>query len=178
MHTELNREKLKKLVHYICVKVDDPANLGAIKLNKILWFSDVLAYMNWGTPITGESYIKRQFGPVPAHILSVLEDLQADGTLFIRDVEYYGRSKKEFMPLNDVDYSDLSEDELKLVDSLVGQICNSHTATSISDFSHNAIWEMASIGEEIPYNTMFVARLGEVDESDMEWAAHELESAA
>lgn len=126
-----------------------PANLGAIKLNKILWFSDVLSFMNWGSSITDERYIKRQFGPVPAHILSVLDDLQTDGTLVVKDVNYYGHTKKEYMPVQNIDYSSLTQDELSLVDSIINQICNGHTATSISDFSHNTIWEMALIGEEI-----------------------------
>lgn len=42
-----NAEKFKALVHYICWKVEDPRQLGATKLNKILWFSDVLTYLNF-----------------------------------------------------------------------------------------------------------------------------------
>lgn len=42
-----NAEKFKALVHYICWKVEDPRQLGATKLNNILWFSDVLTYLNF-----------------------------------------------------------------------------------------------------------------------------------
>lgn len=178
MNYELNRDKLKTLVHYICDRVDDPASLGAIKLNKILWFTDVLAYMNWAEPVTGEQYIKRQFGPVPAHILSVLEELQGDGKLVVREANYYGYKKKEYMPIEEMDYSCFSEKEKRLIDSVISQICDGHTATSISNFSHTSIWEMALIGEEIPYNTMFVAPLGEIDENDMDWALQEVQSIA
>ena len=178
MAIEFNREKFRTLVHYVCDKVDDPSNLGATKLNKILWFSDVLAYLNWAEPITGESYIKRQFGPVPAHILSVLEELEKDRLLVVRDVSYYGRTKREYMAIDDMDYSVFSEKEQRLVDDVINHISNEHTVTSISDFSHNSVWEMAGIGEDIPYNTMFVAKLGEVDERDMEWAVHEVEAIA
>ena len=41
---------------------DDPA-FGDVKLNKLLFFSDFLAYTNLGQPITGAEYQKLDFGP-------------------------------------------------------------------------------------------------------------------
>ena len=41
---------------------DDPA-FGDVKLNKLLFFSDFLAYTNLGHPTTGAEYQKLDFGP-------------------------------------------------------------------------------------------------------------------
>ena len=38
----LNWDKFKSAIHYVCYKADDPSVLGAIKLNKVLWYSDAI----------------------------------------------------------------------------------------------------------------------------------------
>ena len=72
----LDWAKFKSAVHYICDKASsDPSVLGAIKLNKVLWYSDVINYLITGKPITGETYIKRQHGPVPKDIIRAIDEL-------------------------------------------------------------------------------------------------------
>jgi len=53
----LDQRKLKALIHYICYQCHDPSVLGATKLNKILWYSDVIAFARAGASITGETYV-------------------------------------------------------------------------------------------------------------------------
>ena len=175
---EFNRDKLKALIHYVCDKVDDPFQLGAIKLNKILWLSDILAYLVIAEPITGERYIKRQYGPVPSHILVALKELQAEGLIKIKDVEFHGFKKKEFLALESADATSFNTYELDIINDVIDDVCNNHTAKSISDFSHNDLWEMAMIGEEIPYEATFAVKMGELNESDIEWARGVLDKAA
>ena len=38
----------------------------------------------------------------------------------------------------------------------------------ISEETHNEIWEIAAIGEEIPLYTIYAANLGEINEIDIE----------
>ena len=65
----MDREKFRSLVHYVCWRcADDPAKLGRVKLNKILWLTDFTSYYETGKPMTGARYVKRQFGPVPSAI--------------------------------------------------------------------------------------------------------------
>lgn len=165
-----DREKFKSLVHYVCSRVDNPSQLGATKLNKVLWFSDLLTYLNINAPVTGARYVKRQFGPVPAAIVPIIEELRAEGALAVRDVEYFGKPKREFFALTVPDISAFSSKEISIIDSVIGAICEKHTATSISELTHNASWEMAEIGEDLPFFTVFSARIGEIDESDIAWA--------
>ncbi len=80
-------QKFRDLVHYVCWKCEDPSQLGATKLNKIAWFADVYAYRRDGVSMTGESYVKRQFGPVPRSILPTLALLQREGKLVVRDTQ-------------------------------------------------------------------------------------------
>ncbi len=166
----LDRNKLKALVHYICFQYHDPSVLGATKLNKILWYSDVIAYATTGASITGETYTKQQFGPVPRHILGIIDELKAEAALAVREVEYFGKVKKEYVALRKPDISMFTPDEISLIDSVIDVVCHKHTAASISLASHDAIWKLAEIGEEIPLYAALASELGEVTDEDVKWA--------
>jgi hypothetical protein len=167
---EFNRDKFKALVLYICAAVEDRDQLGLTKLNKILWYSDAIAYLKWREPITGETYDKRQFGPMPRDIYTVIEELEAAKVLAVSVSDHFGYKKKEFIPLIEAKTDMFSADQIALVDDIIQAICDGHTAKSISKLSHDEIWKMAKIGEELPYEAVLVSRLGELDGADMAWA--------
>ena len=93
-----DRDKLKALTHYIIARCEDPRILGSIKLNKILWASDLWAYAHWGKPITGEHYIKQQFGPV-ASTVGLINELQAEKKIVVRERRDFGRNKTDYIAL-------------------------------------------------------------------------------
>jgi|SRR5580658_618473 Protein of unknown function (DUF4065) len=169
MDVNFNFEKFKSLVHYICWRCADPTKLGAVKLNKVLWRADFRAYLELGEAVTGDRYVKRQYGPVPASILGALRELEVEGKLSIREVEYYDNPKKEFFALNRPDLSLFTPDEISLIDEAIEYVTEKHTARSISEESHDRIWELARIGEEIPYYTVF-SKPAEITVDDIEWA--------
>lgn len=162
-------EKFKNLVHYVCSKCPDPRMLGAVKLNKILWYSEAEAFLKLGRPITDARFVKRQFGPAAVAMLPVLAELQNEGYLAVRDAEYFGNPKKEYISLREPNLEGFSPDEVSIIDHVTGIICEQHTATSISQLSHNDIWTMAEIGEDLPFFTVLAVK-GEVTEEDMAWA--------
>lgn len=166
---EFNYEKFKSLVHYIC-HMADLDKLGATKLNKILWYSDIQSYINRGVTITGEAYRKEQWGPVPNDILRALDDLSREGKLIIREKPFHGEMKREYITLADPDIQAFTADEISLVAQITHIICHHHTAKSISKKSHDRIWELAEIGEEIPYHAIYGAPLGEIKQEYIEWA--------
>lgn len=166
----LDIQRLTALIHYICYKSHDPSVLGATKLNKILWYSDLLSYMKHGESITGESYVKQQYGPVPKHILPVIEELEARRAIVSRDIEFFGRAKREYIALKEPDISGFNANEISIVDEVFDVICHKHTAQSISEASHDVIWKLAEIGEEIPFYAAFASKLGEVTADDVKWA--------
>lgn len=171
-----DREKFKSLVHYICWKAgDDPAKLGAIKLNKICWLADFGAFYATDQSITDARYVRRKFGPVPSAIQQVLQELKLEGALSIYEVEFHGHSKREFISLKPPNMSRFTDRELSYVDLATQFVCEKHTASSISDASHDHIWKAAADGEEIPYFTMF-AKPGKITEHELEWAAQAIQS--
>jgi hypothetical protein len=161
---------LKELTHYICWRTDDPTKLGATKLNKALWFSDTIAYRMSGRSITGTPYVKRQFGPAPKRILSVLDDLAKEGKIAIRQRQRFNYLQREFVALTPASGTAFSEEDRDIIDQVVAWVCNEHTASSISELSHDGIWEAAEEGEEIPMFAVLGAAEGELTDTDRIWA--------
>lgn len=180
-HIEFDRGKLKALIHYVCHRAPNPHKLGATKLNKILYYSDIEAYLELGDPITGETYVKQQFGPVSKHITELLDELKEERALAVREDDlayalYTGEpySQRLFFSLRRPDLTGFDPKEVSIIDEIVYIICEEHTARSISEFSHGIVWKSAEIGEELPYYTAFVHQLGEIRAEDMEWAKQQL----
>lgn len=169
---QFDREKFKALVHYVCATC--PADqLGAVKLNKVLYFSDMIHFATRGAPVTGATYRKRPLGPTTDQLLSAICELERAGAIYVEDVNYFGYIKKQYSSLTQPDISRLNDDERALVDEVIDFVCRNNTARTISEFSHNRAWEIAEPGAEIPYHTAFLMFPTHVSPEAFEWAARE-----
>ncbi len=163
--------RFRALVHYIIEQCDDPKKLGATKLNKALWFADTFAYRLTGKTISGETaYVKRQFGPVPKKVLDALRQLADEDKIVIRETSYFGKPKREFISLEMPSANRFDEDERDIIDSVVAVVCDGHTAASISDLSHDIVWDAADPGEDIPIYAVLAAQVGAATRDDQRWA--------
>lgn len=161
--------QFKSLVHYVIYMCQDNNHqLGAVRLNKILWYSDVFAYQEYGQPITDEAYIKRQFGPVPRNILKILDELQYEGKIVILDPEFEFDTRK-YISRQAPKEDNFSEKEKRLVSNIAKAVIDK-SANEISELSHDLIWESASEGEEIPLYATLASRRGAITEDIIEWA--------
>jgi hypothetical protein len=166
-------DRLKLLVHYICHRMTDaPSRLGKVQLNKILWYTDAWFYRKYGEPLTHSKYIKREWGPVARSLPPVLDDLDTQRIVVVRRLIYpSGKPYYEFISLSEPDLTAFSGEEIAMVDRVIDWICGSHTAGSISDLSHDVVWKMHAIGEEMPlHRTHLLGGLGEITEADVAWA--------
>lgn len=176
LQIEPNIGKLKALVHYVCYKAPDPRKLGKTKLNKILFFSDVEAYLSLGRPITGEEYVKHQYGPVSRHLDEVLRELEEERLIALSEASGYSiyadapYTQRLFISLEKPRLDAFTPDEVSIADETINTICHRYSAREISELSHDVVWKSAEIGETLPYYTAFVHALGEISPSDLEWA--------
>lgn len=169
-----NREKLKTLIHYVAYRCAmEPSVLGAVKLNKVLWYSDLTAYLTWGMPITGEKYIKKALGPVASSLMPLVEELETEKALAIRRLPALG-DKVEYLALTKPEVSKLTAEEIAVIEDQIQTVCHKHSAKSISTKSHDVIWRLAELDEEIPYFAMLTSRLHEITADDMMWAREQL----
>lgn len=162
-------EKFKALVHFIIHACrDNPERLGAIRLNKALWFTDKLAYQGNGEPVTGEKYVKRRMGPVPATILRTLRELEKENKIEIHERESnYGATK--YISCSEPDLLPLSSANRNLAKAVLNFVCG-YTATEISEFTHDEAWDAALEGEEIPLFATLITGEGAITDETKEWA--------
>jgi len=155
--TSYDEQKFKELILYIAEKAKDDPNFGDTKLNKVLFWSDMLAYGHLGEPITGATYQKLEFGPAARRLLPARHELKRDGDA---DTVTRGRFYKHRLTVNrrPPDTRLFSTDQLDLVDEVFAMVSGG-TAMEASDFSHeeSAGWRLVEIQEDIPYQAIFVS---------------------
>jgi hypothetical protein len=164
-----DREKFKRLVHYVVWKAGERPGVGATKLNRVLWFSEVRTYTLTGKPITGATYIREKFGPVPKQFVPIRQELEREGKIKVtKPRNEYDQTK--LRALAPPDQAFLTDQERQTVDYWIRHIDEGHTAASMSGQSHDYPWEIAQMGEEIPLHASFAARVREPVGDEWEWA--------
>jgi hypothetical protein len=128
-----------------------PHKLGAVKLQKIIWYFDVKSYLFTGKTATGATFIKGQYGPYTKEIGEVVKELVTTDRLFTDSEEFYDNEKTRFIGKGQTDLSVFSDKEQRWLDEISTDICEDHTAGSVSERSHSAVWRMANYGELIPF---------------------------
>jgi hypothetical protein len=164
-----NRDRLSSVTHYIIARCD-PAKLGATKLNKVLWFADVIYYRRHGRTITGaDNYMKQQFGPVQRNLLGVLEELKREHKIAERPGETPVGFRREYVWLKEPDLTPFKADEIDLLNEVMDWICDGESAKSISDKSHDVLWDETEIGAAMLVAAGAVVP-AEITADAMEWA--------
>jgi uncharacterized phage-associated protein len=162
---KFDREKFLDVVHFICSQCE-PADLGKVKLHKILYFADMLAFLDTFKPLTGVEYQKQAFGPVAKHLTWAIDELAKQGRLQVSKRDYFGFTKLDLVSIQSVPQRRLSNRDIELLKSVVDFVC-AKTATEISELSHNAAWHRARVGETIPYESALGLIPVELNEQDL-----------
>ena len=157
---------LGELILYVAGKCAADRMFGAIKLNKILWWSDFLAYAQYGRPITGVEYRRLGHGPAPRQFIPVREALVANQDAVVQRQRMLGGFVQErVVPLRDPNMELFTAWQIDLVNQVIGTL-QGKSATEVSRLSHGKAWEIANDGDGIPYEAVFLSD-GHVDTFDV-----------
>ena len=150
-------ERLGELILYVANKCADDLSVGATKLNKILWWSDFLAYMEHGEAITWSIYQRLEHGPAPRRLRPVRRHLVACGRAKVQEVELAnGLVQHRLVPLDEPDLSQFSDRQVCLIDGVIGALWGD-SAADVSELSHGNAWRIAENHESIPYQAAFLS---------------------
>lgn len=172
---QFEREKFKDSVHFVIQHVcahGGRDRLGNTKLHKILYYADVLRFLDTGRPLTGEDYLRQRFGPTARHLTWALKELESENRIALSTSNYFGYAKSEYEPLTAFHSNRLASDEIELITHVSEFVCE-HTAHEISEFSHDEVWSSVGMGERIPYYAAFAMLPSELTEEDIADAASE-----
>lgn len=164
-----DREKFKRLVHYVIAQAGKRDGFGATKLYKVLWFAESRRWVLTGKPITGAVFIREKFGPVPKLGMQIRNELAREGK--IRQQKMPGEyGEWQFASVKPPAMDGITFEERQTIDQWIKTIAEDHTAQSISEESHDYGWEIARMGEELPYHALMAGRRRNATVKEIEWA--------
>ena len=141
----LNIDKIEAMISYIAEKVSD---LFKVKLMKMLWYSDVLAFIQNGKAMSGMVYRHEPMGALPIghYSLMNLERLNVQ-----EEMSYNYDIMLHIYPTPDMDYSILSDDEKVILDKVIMKFKN-YKAKDIIDYMHaEHAYTETNAGDIIPF---------------------------
>ena len=157
MDIDMDIDKLRELIVYITSEGADDPRLGAIKMNKILYYSDFYAYRALGQSITGATYQHLEEGPAPKELLAARESLIEDGSIRLERVQYYNRVQDRVFAQRDARLDRFSQEEIDKVNEVIVGL-RPYNASEVTEMSHKEIgWRVTELGETIPYNTAWLS---------------------
>jgi len=145
-YTMLDVDKTEAAISYIAKKV---ANLYKVKLMKMLWYADALAFKKSGHAITGLVYRHNELGALPVghHSLMNLERLNVQEEESVN----YG-SMIHIYPTEGMNYSVLNPDDIKVLDAVIKKFKNYNTK-EIVDYMHDEVaYTKTRPGDIIPFS--------------------------
>jgi hypothetical protein len=149
-------EKLRELIIYLATLIQNDLNYGAVKLNKLLFYADFLAYQKFGSAITGQEYQALKQGPAPRRFKPIVERMMRAGDVRQESRQSGRFEQKRLVPLRTANLSKFSGPEVDLVHEVVQRFWNLN-ATEISGESHLFLgWQVGITGETIPYSTVLI----------------------
>jgi len=112
------------------------------KIFKILYFSDREHLINYGRAITGDVYIKMEYGPVPSNLYDIFKSVRGDS--YFKDngqfSQYFSVVGRDIIkPNKNEDLTELSKSDIKHIDDAI-RIYGEMSMKEITDKSHDYAW--------------------------------------
>ena len=148
-----NTAKLRELILFIVDHCADE-QVGDVRLNKVLFFSDAFALQQLGKPITGARYQKLPLGPAARALLPLRDEMIGDKDV---EVETIGK-RRVTRALRKPNMALFSDDEIKLVEHVI-ELFRAYSANGLSDESHvlSPGWNLVELKEDIPLESQLIS---------------------
>jgi len=148
-------QRFRELIVYISEKSRNDPYFGAVKLNKILYYSDFRAFELFGIPLTGVRYFRLPKGPAPKALIPIQNELVSEGAIRIDKVKFGDFEQHRTVPLRRAVTELFTEDEIILVDKVINELWHQN-ATEVSDASHDVRWRTLQHRDPMPYEFAFL----------------------
>ena len=151
----LQVNKFKNVLLYILERCAGKPNVGETVLYKLLYFSDFNYYELYEEQLTGASYRKLPYGPVPQKLDAIINQMIDNGQLQRVKTEYFGLQQTRYLPLQKANLTQLMASEKEVIDRVIEQMSD-WSASAISAYSHKDMpWQASKEGDEIDYELAF-----------------------
>lgn len=155
----LQVDKFKNVLLYILERCAGKPNVGETVLYKLLYFIDFNYYEIYEEQLTGATYKKLPYGPVPQKLDTIINQMIDQNQLQRMKTEYYNLPQTRYLPLVKADLTVLKASEKEVIDRVIEQMSD-WSATAISNYSHKDLpWEVTDEGMDIHYELAFYREL-------------------
>ncbi len=150
--------KLKAILLYLANNTDAKF-LGKVKLMKLFYFLDFMHIKKYGTPVTYDTYIHLEHGPIPSAIKNLIDtaDDDLDSSALADTIHFEhpkGTQMSRILPnrkFTEKDKKLFSETELDILKKVCELFGNKNTQY-VEKISHKeAPWDKTSFLDKIPY---------------------------
>lgn len=147
-------EKFKEMIHYIIYNCESQQILETV-LYKLLYFSDFNFHEIYEKPISNETYIRKENGPVPADFKTAKEQLINENKINEEKEIAINYPKYKYNSNKQPELKLLNQEETAVIDDVLDKL-SSFNAIKISDYSHGDMpWRVAKDGEIMDYEYVF-----------------------
>ena len=151
----LDLSKFKNILLYILERCAGKPNVGEPVLYKLLYFCDFNYYEIYEEHLTGATYRKLPYGPLPQCFEMAINQMLEGKQIQRIKTEYYNKIQIRYIPLIKADLAGLKAIEKEVIDNVISQM-GDWTTTTISEYSHKDLpWEVADDGKDISYELAF-----------------------
>ena len=164
MNIQFDKEKSLNALLYVANRVQ---RKDFHKIFKIIYFADRQHLADWGRPITGDTYIAMEAGPVPSRLYDMLKIVRGDS--YLPDIEGLGKyfQVENWMyvnPLQDANLNRLSPNEQEVLDACIDKY-SSLSYDEIKEKSHDIAWRSTARDFAIQWDN--IAREAGLDEVEV-----------
>ncbi len=151
--------KLKAVLLYFATHTDTKY-LGKVKLMKLFYFLDFMHLKTYGAPVTYDSYVNLEHGPIPSFIKNLIDDAADDiDHSVLGDTIHFerpaGTKMFRILPKRDFSKKDreyFSETEFEILKKICAKYGNDNTE-AIEKASHKeSAWSKTAFLDKIPYS--------------------------
>lgn len=151
-----SEEKFRELLLFIARRSEGDPRFGALKLNKLLFYSDFMAYLKLGHPISGQPYFALENGPAPRYMVRFREQMVKDKDIAIARKSTLSGIQERVVALREPDPNKFEPAEIDLITAIL-DVCKDQSGNDLSELSHRfAGWRLAGDKEDIPYSVALV----------------------
>lgn len=146
----LRRPQYQQAILYFLHHCNTP-QLGKTKLLKLLYYLDFDHFERYDTPVTGDTYRKLMYGPVPDHAEEILSDMEAQGLITHTRERVLAYEQDRYTPKRKVDLSVFSESECAVLEAVCARWRHATRHAIVEATHQEAPWMAVEEREAIPY---------------------------
>ncbi len=153
LNEKLNVDQYKNSILYF-VKYCNNQYLGKTKLNKLLYYLDFIYFRDHKSSVTGDVYLHKDYGPVPANIDEIIASLKNEGVLSVETVPHKDGEKVKFSFGENASYTDsaFNSEQKKLLKNICDEFGSWSTDKIVSQTHLEAPWFFSKPFDIVDYS--------------------------